>query len=235
MWQFWVDRGGTFTDIVGRRPDGTIVTHKLLSEAEHYRDAAVQGIRDLLGIASGEPIPAGLVGDVKMGTTVATNALLERKGDRVLLLITKGFRDALRIAYQARPDIFAKQIILPEQLYERVVEVDERVRVDGCVERLLDAAALVPTLEQAKADGIDAVSIVLMHAWKHPEHEQDRVRLDRGMLLPQRHSALLHAAGARWDRAAGSRAGRGYAVRHRFQTMISAPARNSAPPSARMT
>ena len=107
-----------------------------------------------------------------MGTTVATNALLERKGDRVLLLITKGFRDALRIAYQARPDIFAKEIILPEQLYERVIEVDERVRADGTVERLLDIAALKPPIEQAKRDGIDAVAIVFMHAWKFPEHEQ---------------------------------------------------------------
>ena len=106
-WQFWIDRGGTFTDIVAKRPDGSLLTHKLLSEnPERYRDAAIQGIRDLLGLAKGDPIPAGQVGEIKMGTTVATNALLERKGDRVLLLITKGFRDALRIAYQARPDIF---------------------------------------------------------------------------------------------------------------------------------
>jgi len=131
---FWIDRGGTFTDIVGRRPDGTLVAHKLLSEnPEAYRDAAVQGVRDLLGLAKGEPIPPGRIGAIKMGTTVATNALLERKGDRVLLLITKGFRDALRIAYQARPDIFAKEIILPEQLYERVIEINERVLADGCV------------------------------------------------------------------------------------------------------
>src|SRR5438876_4669447 len=173
QWDFWIDRGGTFTDVVGRRPDGTLTAHKLLSEnPEAYRDAAVQGIRDLLGLARGEPIPAGRVGVVKMGTTVATNALLERKGDRVLLLITKGFRDALRIAYQARPDIFAKQIILPEQLYERVIEIDERVRTDGCVERLLDIAACRPVIEQAKADGIDAVAIVFMHAWKYPDHEK---------------------------------------------------------------
>ena len=134
-WDFWIDRGGTFTDIIGRDPDGGLHPRKLLSEnPEAYRDAAIQGIRDLLGLKPGAPIPPGLIGDIKMGTTVATNALLERKGDRVLLLITKGFRDALRIAYQARPDIFAKEIILPEQLYERVIEVDERVRADGTVE-----------------------------------------------------------------------------------------------------
>ncbi|WP_292574687.1 hydantoinase/oxoprolinase N-terminal domain-containing protein, partial [Mesorhizobium sp.] len=136
-WDFWIDRGGTFTDIIGRDPHGRLHPRKLLSEnPEAYADAAIQGIRDLLGLKAGAAISADAIGDVKMGTTVATNALLERKGDRVLLLISKGFRDALRIAYQARPDIFAKEIILPEQLYERVIEVDERVRADGCVERL---------------------------------------------------------------------------------------------------
>jgi len=172
-WDFWIDRGGTFTDIIGRDPDGALHARKLLSEnPEAYRDAAIQGIRDLLGLKSGAAIPAGLVGEIKMGTTVATNALLERKGDRVLLLITKGFRDALRIAYQARPDIFAKEIILPEQLYERVVEVPERVRADGTVEKLLDLEAVKPAIDQARRDGIDAVAIVLMHAWKFPEHER---------------------------------------------------------------
>ena len=172
-WDFWIDRGGTFTDVIGRDPEGGFRPHKLLSEnPEAYSDAAIQGIRDLLGLAPNAVIPAGSIGDVRMGTTVATNALLERKGDRVLLLITKGFRDALRIAYQARPDIFAKEIILPEQLYERVVEVDERVRVDGCVERLLDISDIKPILMQAKADGIDAVAIVFMHAWRFPEHER---------------------------------------------------------------
>ncbi len=171
-WDFWIDRGGTFTDIIGRDPDGRLHPRKLLSEnPEAYRDAAIQGIRDLLGVASGAPIPAGLVGDIKMGTTVATNALLERKGDRVLLLITKGFRDALRIAYQARPDIFAKEIILPEQLHERVIEVEERVRADGVIETKLDLDAVRPLIEQAKGDGIDAVAIVFMHSWKYPEHE----------------------------------------------------------------
>ncbi|TGQ63850.1 5-oxoprolinase [Mesorhizobium sp. M00.F.Ca.ET.186.01.1.1] len=172
-WDFWIDRGGTFTDVIGRDPQGELHPRKLLSEnPEAYADAAIQGIRDLIGLKSGEAIPVGLIGDIKMGTTVATNALLERKGDRVLLLITKGFRDALKIAYQARPDIFAKEIILPEQLYDRVIEIDERVLADGCVERLLDIAGCRPAIEQAKADGIDAVAIVFMHAWKYPDHEK---------------------------------------------------------------
>src|SRR6266702_3024933 len=158
-WDFWIDRGGTFTDIVGRRPDGKLVAHKLLSEnPEAYRDAAVQGIRDLLGLKRGEPIPPGLIGAVKMGTTVATNALLERKGERTLLLITKGFRDALKIGYQARPKIFARHIIKPEMLYERVVEVDERVRADGTVEREPDLDAVRAALERAKADGLGAAA-----------------------------------------------------------------------------
>src|SRR5262245_56795044 len=114
-WDFWIDRGGTFTDVVGRRPDGPLVAHKLLSDnPEAYRDAAVHGIRHLLGMPAGEAIPPGRIGAVKMGTTVATNALLERKGERTLLLVTRGFRDALRIGYQARPKIFARQIIKPD-------------------------------------------------------------------------------------------------------------------------
>ena len=134
-WDFWIDRGGTFTDVIGRRPDGTLVAHKLLSEnPQAYRDAAVQGIRDLLGLRRGDPIPIERIGAVKIGTTVATNALLERRGERTLLVVTKGFRDALAIGYQARPKIFARQIIKPKMLYERVVEVDERVRADGTVE-----------------------------------------------------------------------------------------------------
>src|SRR5437016_14548755 len=141
-WDFWVDRGGTFTDIVGRRPNGTLVARKLLSEnPEAYRDAAVAGIRDLLGLKDGEPIRPGSIGAVKMGTTVATNALLERKGERTLLLITQGFRDALRIGYQARPKIFARHIIKPDILYERVAEVLERVHANGTVEMAPDLAA----------------------------------------------------------------------------------------------
>ncbi|MDH3263715.1 MAG: 5-oxoprolinase, partial [Paracoccaceae bacterium] len=138
-WDFWIDRGGTFTDVVGRAPDGALHPLKLLSENPGvYEDAAIEGIRRLLG----GRVDPGRVGTVKMGTTVATNALLERKGERTLLLITRGFRDALRIAYQARPDIFAKEIVLPEQLYERVIEVDERLRADGAVELPLDVSAL---------------------------------------------------------------------------------------------
>ncbi|MER9795636.1 hydantoinase B/oxoprolinase family protein [Mesorhizobium sp. M0142] len=185
-WDFWIDRGGTFTDIIGRDPEGGLYPRKLLSEnPEAYADAAIQGIRELLGVQPGAPIPSALIGDVKMGTTVATNALLERKGDRVLLLITKGFLDALRIAYQARPDIFAKQIILPEQLYEHVIEIDERVRADGRVERLLDIASVRPAIEQAKADGIDAVAIVFMHAWKHPDHEKAVAKVCRKLGFSQ--------------------------------------------------
>ena len=172
-WDFWIDRGGTFTDIIGRDSAGALHPLKLLSEnPEAYRDAAIQGIRELLGVGAGAPIPAGRIGEIKMGTTVATNALLERKGDRVVLLITRGFRDALRIGYQARPDIFAKEIVLPEQLYERVVEIDERVRADGTVERVPDLDAVRRELESARYDGIDAVAIVFMHSWKYPEHEQ---------------------------------------------------------------
>ncbi|MCY6379891.1 hydantoinase B/oxoprolinase family protein [Hoeflea prorocentri] len=171
-WDFWIDRGGTFTDVIGSAPDGTLIQKKLLSEnPEAYRDAAVQGIRDLLGVKPGEPVPGGRIGEVKMGTTVATNALLERQGDRTLLVITSGFRDALRIAYQARPDIFAKEIILPEQLYERVVEVDERVRADGTVEAQPRAQEIRQQLQAARDDGIDAVAIVFMHSWNYPEHE----------------------------------------------------------------
>ncbi|MEV8677986.1 hydantoinase/oxoprolinase family protein, partial [Mesorhizobium ciceri] len=185
-WDFWIDRGGTFTDIIGRDPEGGLHPRKLLSEnPEAYNDAAIQGIRDLLGLSAGDTIPSGLIGDIKMGTTVATNALLERKGDRVLLLITKGFRDALKIAYQARPDIFAKEIILPEQLYERVIEINERVCADGCVEQLLDIAACRPAIEQARADGIDAVAIVFMHAWKYPDHEKAVAKVCRKLGFSQ--------------------------------------------------
>ena len=154
MWQFWIDRGGTFTDIVGRRPTESLVTHKLLSEnPEQYRDAAVQGIRDLMGLGKNDPIPEGTIDAVKMGTTVATNALLERKGDRTLLLITKGFGDLLRIGYQARPKLFDLKIELPELLYERVAEVDERLDKDGEVVRTLDEGGAREALRCAKADG----------------------------------------------------------------------------------
>src|SRR5215831_5792993 len=186
LWDFWIDRGGTFTDIVGRRPDGALVPHKLLSENPGaYSDAAVQGIRDLLGLKAGEAIPPGRVGAVKMGTTVATNALLERKGERTLLLISKGFRDALKIGYQARPKIFARQIIKPNMLYERVVEVDERVRADGTVEREPDLVAVRAELSAALAAGIKAVAIVFMHAYRYCEHEQRVAALARELGFPQ--------------------------------------------------
>ncbi|HEY2134283.1 MAG TPA: hydantoinase/oxoprolinase family protein, partial [Xanthobacteraceae bacterium] len=185
-WDFWIDRGGTFTDVIARKPDGTLVAHKLLSEnPEAYGDAAVQGIRDLLGLAPGEPIPAGRVGAVKMGTTVATNALLERKGERTLLLTTKGFRDALKIGYQARPKIFARHIIKPDMLFWRVAEVDERVRADGTVERALDLDGARRALDDAKADGIAAVAIVFMHAYRYPEHEKQVAALARRMGFAQ--------------------------------------------------
>src|ERR1700722_13980677 len=185
-WEFWIDRGGTFTDVIGRRPDGALTTHKLLSEnPEAYRDAAVHGIRHLLGLEPGEAIPSQRIAAVKMGTTVATNALLERKGDRTLLLITRGFRDALRIGYQARPKIFAKHIIKPDMLYERVVEVDERVRADGTVERALDLGAGRTELERAKQDGIDAVAVGLMHAYRHRDHEQQVATLARELGFEQ--------------------------------------------------
>src|ERR1700726_4712244 len=185
-WEFWIDRGGTFTDVIGRRPDGALTTHKLLSEnPEAYRDAAVHGIRHLLGVASGEPISSERIGAVKMGTTVATNALLERKGDRTLLLITKGFRDALRIGYQARPKIFAKHIIKPDMLYERVVEVDERVRADGAVEREVDLGAVRGELERALAEGTPAASLVLLHPYRSSAHEHRVARLARGLGFPQ--------------------------------------------------
>jgi 5-oxoprolinase (ATP-hydrolysing) len=184
-WDFWIDRGGTFTDIVGRRPDGHLVAHKLLSEnPEAYRDAAVQGIRDLLGLTPGEAIPPGRIDAVKMGTTVATNALLERKGERTLLVTTRGFRDALRIGYQARPKIFAKEIVKPDMLFERVIEVEERVRADGIVERAPDLATIEPALRRAHDDGIRAVAIVFMHAYRFPEHEKQVAALAR-KIFPQ--------------------------------------------------
>ncbi len=172
-WQFWIDRGGTFTDIVARRPGGTLATHKLLSEnPERYRDAAVAGIRALLGVAPDAPIPAGAIDTVRMGTTVATNALLERKGERTVLAITRGFADALRIAYQNRPKLFVRRIVLPSMLYERVIEIDERVGAHGEPVRELDVVAAERDLRAAHADGIRACAIVLMHGYRYPEHER---------------------------------------------------------------
>lgn len=172
-WQFWVDRGGTFTDIVARHPDGTLSTAKLLSEnPERYRDAAVAGIRQILGLAPGAPLPEGAVEAVKMGTTVATNALLERKGEAVLLLLNRGFADMPRIGNQARPRLFDLNVRLPELLHARVAEIGGRVGVDGAQIEALDEAAARTALRDAHAAGIRAVAIVLMHAWAYPDHEQ---------------------------------------------------------------
>ncbi|MCE9659383.1 MAG: hydantoinase B/oxoprolinase family protein [Burkholderiales bacterium] len=179
-WQFWIDRGGTFTDIVGKRPDGSLTTLKLLSEnPEQYRDAAVAGIRRLLGLAAGAPITPDRVESVKMGTTVATNALLERKGEPTLLVITRGFRDALRIGYQERPKLFEPHIVLPELLYAKVVEADERVGADGTLVQALDEAKLAADLQAARAAGLGSVAIVFMHGWRFSAHELAAERLAR--------------------------------------------------------
>ena len=170
-WCFWIDRGGTFTDVVARRPDGQITTAKLLSESPRYPDAAVEAIRTLLGLAPGEPIPSAEVTEVKMGTTVATNALLERQGEPTVLVTTKGFADALRIGYQARPDLFALDIVLPDMVYRRAIEVDERVRADGTVERPLDEDDARRQLAAAHRDGLRSAAIVLMHGYRYPDHE----------------------------------------------------------------
>ncbi len=172
-WQFWIDRGGTFTDIVGRRPDGTLATVKLLSENPgQYEDAAVEGIRRMTGLRGGETIGPDLVEVVKMGTTVATNALLERTGEPLLLAVTRGFRDALRIAYQNRPKLFERQIVLPEMLYREVVEIDERIGADGSAVRGLDEAAARVSFEAAFERGLHAIAIVLMHGYRYPAHEE---------------------------------------------------------------
>jgi len=179
-WQFWIDRGGTFTDIVGRAPDGALHTLKLLSENPGaYLDAAVEGMRRLLQLPPRAPITPQQVECVKMGTTVATNALLERKGERTLLVTTRGFRDALRIGYQARPRLFDRHIVLPEMLYEQVVEADERVGADGAVLQPLDAAALRRDLQAAHGRGLRACAIVFMHGWRHAAHEQTAAALAR--------------------------------------------------------
>ena len=182
-WQFWIDRGGTFTDVVGRRPDGTLVTHKLLSEnPEQYRDAAVAGIRHLLGLQAGEPVSAEVVECVKMGTTVATNALLERKGEPTLLVTTRGFRDALRIAYQNRPRLFDRRIVLPELLYSAVVEAAERIGAQGEVVQSLDEALLKKELLAHYRQGLRSVAIVFMHGYRFTAHEKaaQRIALEVG-------------------------------------------------------
>ena len=172
MWQFWVDRGGTFTDIVGKRPDGSLVTHKLLSDnPDQYKDAAVAGIRHLLGLKLDDMVSPKMVSCVKMGTTVATNALLERKGERTLLVTTRGFRDALRIAYQNRPRLFDRHIVLPELLYSEVVEAQERMSAQGDVLESLNIDDLRPQLQAQFDAGIRSVAIVFMHAYRYQQHE----------------------------------------------------------------
>jgi len=185
LWDFWVDRGGTFTDIVARRPDGTLLAHKLLSESHAYRDAAVAGIKYLLGISAEDPIPAGEIGSVRLGTTVATNALLERTGEPTVLLITEGFGDALRIAYQNRPRIFDRHIVLPGQLYDRVIEVPERIAADGQVIRRLDERSTERALRLARQDGFRSVAIVFMHGYRYPEHERRAGEIARALGFTQ--------------------------------------------------
>ena len=185
-WQFWIDRGGTFTDIIGRRPDGSLVTLKLLSESPlQYDDAAVEGMRRLLGLQENQTISPAQVESVKMGTTVATNALLERKGVRVALVITRGFGDALRIGLQARPRLFDRRIVLPEMMYERVIEADERVGADGQVVQALDEGRLRRDLVAARHAGVQACAIVFMHGWLFSAHEQAAAAMARALGFDQ--------------------------------------------------
>jgi len=193
-WRFWIDRGGTFTDIVARSPDGALQTRKLLSDnPEQYADAAVEGIRRILDVASGS-LPAGLVAEVRMGTTVATNALLERKGEPTVLAITRGFGDALRIGWQSRPELFARHIVLNDQLYDRVVEIDQRVRADGGIDRALDEDRARADLSAARAAGFRALAIVLVHGWRFSDDERRLAAIARGIGFEQ--ISVSHEVGA---------------------------------------
>ncbi|MDB9523832.1 hydantoinase/oxoprolinase family protein, partial [Dolichospermum circinale CS-1225] len=185
-WEFWIDRGGTFTDIVAKSPDGKLQIHKLLSEnPERYTDAAIEGIREILGIYDHAAIPSQEIAVVKMGTTVATNALLEKKGDRTVLIITKGFADALRIGYQNRPDIFARQIILPEMLYEQVIEVEERYNAQGEILINLNLDSVHPQLQTAYHNGIRSCAIVFMHGYRYTNHEKQVANLAKNIGFTQ--------------------------------------------------
>ena len=187
MWQFWIDRGGTFTDVIGRQPDGELQTVKLLSEnPEQYPDAAVAGIRSLLGLSAGDrKFRPQQVAVVKMGTTVATNALLERKGEPLLLVVSKGFRDALRIAYQNRPKLFDREIVLPQLLYHSVLEVTERVSADGEIITPLDVEAARSGLQREYDQGLRAIAIVLMHGYRYSQHEKVIEELARAIGFTQ--------------------------------------------------
>ena len=185
-WQFWIDRGGTFTDLVGRAPDGALHTLKLLSEnPSQYPDAALEGIRRLLRLEAGQTITAGLVDCVKMGTTVATNALLERRGAPTVLVITRGFRDALRIGTQARPRLFDRRIALPAPLYERVIEADERLDAQGACIAPLDPVPLRGALRAAFDAGLRACAIALLHGYRNPVHERAAAAIAAEIGFPQ--------------------------------------------------
>ena len=193
-WRFWIDRGGTFTDIVARAPDGALQTAKLLSvNPEQYADAAVEGVRRILKAAPG-PLATGLVDEVRMGTTVATNALLERKGEPTLLAITAGFGDALRIGWQARPELFVRHIVLNDQLYDRVVEIDERITADGALDRPLDETKARADLIAAHASGLRAIAIVLVHGWRFTDHERRLAEIAREVGFEQ--VSVSHEVGA---------------------------------------
>ena len=179
-WRFWIDRGGTFTDIAARRPDGAIVTHKLLSDnPERYANSALQGIREVLGIPRDQPLPVETIAEVCMGTTIGTNALLERKGEPLVLAVTRGFGDALRIGYQNRPDIFARRIVLPEQIYKKVIEIDERMDAHGVVLNPFDRDRTRTALQQVYEQGFRAVAILFMHSYRYPQHEQQAAEIAR--------------------------------------------------------
>ena len=186
VWDFWIDRGGTFTDVIGRDPQCQLHARKVLSEnPSAYKDAAVHGIRLPLGLKTGEPVPVGVIGEVRMGTTVATNALLERKGERLALITTKGFRDALRIGYQERKNIFATEILKPDALYSTVIELNERIQADGTIEMPLDLAEAESALASLKEQGYRSVAIALMHAYKYPAHEAEIARIARDLGFEQ--------------------------------------------------
>src|SRR5580765_5243429 len=184
-WRFYIDRGGTFTDIVAEAPDGALQSIKLLSDHPEYEDAALEGIRRCLGIAFGETIPADRVAEVRMGTTVATNSLLTRTGETVVLVTTRGFRDQLRIGYQNRPKLFALNIELPEMLYAGVVEAGERVTAEGEVVQPLDEERLRVALEAVRRDGIRACAILFLHGYRHPAHERRAAQIARKLGFAQ--------------------------------------------------